>query len=75
MVMINKSKSVSNEADLTRYRIAELKDKPIVGNFDATHLKAINRYILQDIPSYFCGEYRMSTNECRACLQPCNQRE
>ncbi|MDR1276110.1 MAG: Fic family protein [Candidatus Accumulibacter sp.] len=38
------------EADLTGLRIAELRIDPVRGNFDAAHLREINRRIFQDLP-------------------------
>ena len=38
------------EADSTFIRIAELRDKPVRGDFDAAHLREINRRIFQDLP-------------------------
>jgi cell filamentation protein len=38
------------EADRTFRRVAELLDNPVKGNFDAAHLKEINRRIFQDLP-------------------------
>ena len=37
------------EKELTAIRLKELQDKPIEGNFDFEHLKAIHKYIFQDI--------------------------
>lgn len=58
-----KAKPIENEAALTAMRVAELKTNPVKGNFDAAHLSEINRRILQDIPSYHGGKYRMTTGE------------
>lgn len=52
-----------NEGALTANRIIHLKEKPVKGNYDAEHLKAINRYLLQDIPMYNGGQYRISSGE------------
>jgi cell filamentation protein len=38
------------EANCTRNRIRELRLNPVHGNFDAAHLKEINRRIFQDLP-------------------------
>jgi len=38
------------EADYTFKRLVELELYPVRGNFDATHLKEINRRIFQDLP-------------------------
>ena len=39
------------EADFTSLRIAELRINPVRGDFDAAHLKEINRRIFQDLPA------------------------
>ena len=39
------------EADITFTKLAELYDNPIAGNFDSEHLKAIHRYLFEDIYS------------------------
>ena len=38
------------EADFTFKRVVELELKPVRGNFDAAHLKEVNRRIFQDLP-------------------------
>jgi len=38
------------EGRYTYWRIAELETHPVAGNFDATHLKEVNRRIFQDLP-------------------------
>ena len=38
------------EADVTRDRIVELQLVPVRGNFDAAHLREVNRRIFQDMP-------------------------
>jgi len=38
------------EGRYTHWRIAELEAHPVAGNFDATHLKEVNRRIFQDLP-------------------------
>ena len=38
-------------------RLVELIDNPIVGKFDAFHLRQIHEYLFQDI-YYFAGQYR-----------------
>lgn len=49
------------EADLVQNRIGELYENPIKGNFDADHLKAIHRYIFQDLPHHQPGTVREDT--------------
>lgn len=44
-------------------RIVELKLNPVEGNFDAAHLKEINRRILQDMPMYNGGTLRLDSHE------------
>lgn len=38
------------EADYTFKRVVELELEPVRGNFDAAHLKGVNRRIFQDLP-------------------------
>jgi len=38
------------EADLTFRRVVDLELNPVRGNFDAAHLKEVNRRIFQDLP-------------------------
>ncbi len=38
------------EADYTFKQIVELELDPVLGNFDAAHLKEVNRRIFQDLP-------------------------
>jgi len=38
------------EGNYTGYRIIELRLNPVKGNFDAAHLREINRRIFQDLP-------------------------
>ncbi len=47
----------------TYWRIIELELKPVAGQFDAVHLKEVNRRIFQDLPAagfsdVSPGEYR-----------------
>lgn len=37
------------ERDITAFRIAQLKEKPIVGHFDLTHLQAIHQFVFSPI--------------------------
>lgn len=59
----SKAAPVDEESNITRHNIIELKDQPVKGKFDAEHLKEINRRVLNGLPSYNGGEYRMSTGE------------
>lgn len=45
------------EKELTAIRLRELQENPIRGNFDFAHLRAIHRYIFQDIYEW-AGEIR-----------------
>jgi cell filamentation protein len=45
------------EARRTHYRVSELIDNPIPGRFDVGHLKAIHRYIFQDVYEW-AGQFR-----------------
>lgn len=56
------------EADACLHRIAELRENPVQGNFDAEHLKEINRRIFQDLPGAGLthvtpGEFRKEVSE------------
>jgi cell filamentation protein len=48
------------ETPLALRRLVELQHKPIPGNFDATHLQAIHRYLFQDVYEW-AGEIRSVT--------------
>ena len=62
-VLINKLNIRDNnllseaERKLTMLRISDLIDNPIIGEFDLVHLKAIHKYMFQDIYSW-AGEIR-----------------
>jgi cell filamentation protein len=45
------------EANATTVRLAELDAAPLKGRFDVAHLKAIHKYIFQDVYSW-AGEFR-----------------
>src|SRR5438309_2640794 len=45
------------EARRTHYRVSELIDNPLPGRFDVGHLKAIHRYIFQDVYEW-AGQFR-----------------
>ena len=45
------------EKELTAIRLRELQEKPIKGKFDFKHLKAIHKYIFQDI-YFWAGKER-----------------
>lgn len=47
--IIDKNELFEAEKELTAIRLKELQDNPIKGKFDFTHLKAIHKYIFQDI--------------------------
>ncbi len=51
-----------SEAALVANRIRELHAKPIEGNFDAEHLKAVHAYIFQDFPEYHPGIVRADSD-------------
>jgi cell filamentation protein len=50
-----------HEADVVDNRIGELYENPIKGNFDVNHLKAVHRYIFQDLPHHQPGTVREDT--------------
>jgi cell filamentation protein len=45
------------EANSTASRLAKLDEKPLRGRFDVAHLRAIHKYIFQDVFSW-AGEFR-----------------
>src|SRR6202161_3190657 len=45
------------EADLTAFRLAELRTAPIRGGFDSLHLQEIHRHVYQDLYDW-AGELR-----------------
>ncbi len=45
------------EARRTHQRISELIDEPLPGRFDVAHVKAIHRYIFQDVYEW-AGQFR-----------------
>ncbi len=45
----DKNELFEAEKELTAIRLKELQDKPIKGKFDFRHLKAIHKYIFQDV--------------------------
>ena len=53
----NQDKLCAIESKLTMLRIMELIDHPISGKFDFAHLKAIHKYIFQDLYEW-AGEIR-----------------
>lgn len=46
------------EAEVSFERLVELYEEPVVGDFDAEHLKSIHRYLFQDVYDW-AGEYRL----------------
>ena len=42
---------LEQEGLYVNYRLAELTDIPIQGNFDLKHLQDINAYLFQDLPN------------------------
>lgn len=63
-VLINKLNIKDNdllseaERKLSMLRLSDLIDNPIIGEFDFVHLKAIHKYIFQDVYSW-AGKIRM----------------
>lgn len=53
----DKNELFEAEKELTAIRLKELQDNPILGTFDYNHLKAIHKYIFQDIYEW-AGEER-----------------
>jgi cell filamentation protein len=58
------------EAYLAWYRISELRLDPVRGNFDAAHLKEVNRRIFQDFPDR--GFTNVTPGEFRPAVPPDN---
>jgi fido (protein-threonine AMPylation protein) len=56
-------KREKREADLVSVRAKELYEKPIQGNFDAAHLKAVHAYLFQDLPEHRPGVIRERTEQ------------
>lgn len=46
------------EGRVTTIRTEELLRRPVEGNFDAAHLREINRRVFQDLPEFNPGQYR-----------------
>ncbi len=53
----------ARESDYVSFRLAELQDSPIKGNFDSGHLKAVHAHIFQDLPHHRPGITRDDTAE------------
>lgn len=63
MALKLKSKPVAHEGEITAANIIKLKQRPVTGNYDAEHLREINKRVLEGIPSYHGGQYRLSDGE------------
>jgi fido (protein-threonine AMPylation protein) len=50
--------SPEGEGALTFARVRQLELDPVVGTFDAAHLREVHRRIFQDLPHHNPGEYR-----------------
>lgn len=46
------------EGLITKARIRGLRDEPIIGTFDAAHLRETHRRIFQDLPHHLPGQHR-----------------
>lgn len=55
--IFNKEELLKAEENFTFLRLKEIQDKPLIGKFDFAHLKAIHKYIFQDIYDW-AGEER-----------------
>lgn len=55
--IVNKEELKQKETEITFYKLLQLQDDPISLDFDIGHLKAIHRFLFEDIYS-FAGEYR-----------------
>jgi cell filamentation protein len=47
--IINREQLATAEADLTAFRLAELRTAPIRGGFDSAHLQEIHHHVYQDL--------------------------
>lgn len=62
-VLINKlgitdyNELTEKEAEITFEKLVELYDKPILGNFDAKHLRNIHKYLFDELYDW-AGDYR-----------------
>ncbi len=62
------------EKELTAIRLKELQDKPIKGKFDFKHLKAIHKYIFQDVYDWAGKERTVEIGKGNLfCTTPCIQ--
>jgi fido (protein-threonine AMPylation protein) len=52
----------SGEADFVHNRIRELRENPLLGDFDAKHLQATHAYFFQDVPHHHPGIIREDTD-------------
>lgn len=57
------TKALPYDEKMAEKRAQELSKSPISGNFDAKHIKDINKYILQDSKSLNGGQYRANEGE------------
>lgn len=60
--IIDKEELMKKETEITFYKLVELQVEPISMNFDIEHLKAIHRYLFEDVYP-FAGEYRTTNIE------------
>ena len=55
--IVEREELIKKEIEITFEKLLELQLSPICMNFDEEHLKAIHKYLFEDI-YYFAGEYR-----------------
>lgn len=55
--IVDKEELKQREAEITFEKLVELYENPILGDFDAQHLKDIHKYLFEDIYQW-AGEYR-----------------
>lgn len=70
----DKNELFEAEKELTAIRLKELQDSPIKGKFDFKHLKAIHKYIFQDIYDWAGKERTVEIGKGNLfCTTPCIQ--
>lgn len=55
--IVEREELIKKEIEITFEKLLELQLSPVCMNFDEEHLKAIHKYLFEDI-YYFAGEYR-----------------
>lgn len=72
--LTDKNELFEAEKELTAIRLKELQDNPLKGKFDFNHLKAIHKYIFQDIYDWAGKERTVEIGKGNLfCTTPCIQ--